>query len=211
MDRWTYPTLVVASGVIATLFTPSFLVAQGRATATRTLEPSAFLGITGDYSGLNGSRNLGITAGIDIGFHPFFGLLPAIEVRGIYPVDSGAVVGQESIEGGFRVQKRIRGVRPYADVMFGRGQLNYQNDGYVVPSQNFSYLQSTSNLYSAGVGVEVDLTEHFALLLDCQAQHWNLPFTPRSAGTAASSIYSKVGTIGVVYRLGWLDRGHPAP
>ena len=212
MKRWTFPTTIaVCSTLAAILFLQPGSLAQGTATASRALDPSAFLGITGDYTGLNGSRNLGLTAGIDVGFHPFFGFLPAVEIRGIYPADSGVVVGEESVEGGLRVQKRLRGIRPYADALFGRGQLNYQNGGYVVPAQNFSYLQSTSNLYSLGIGVEIDATEHFALLLDGQAQHWNLPFTPGSASIASSSIYSKVGTIGVVYRFGWLDHGHPAP
>ena len=89
--------------------------------------------------------------------------------------------------------------------------MNYQNGGYVVPAQNFSYLQSTSNLYSLGVGFEIDATEHFALLLDGQAQHWDLPFTPAGNSPVSSSKFSKVGTIGVVYRFGWLDHGHPAP
>lgn len=211
MNRWTHLITVAACSLAIATCSFSSALAQSTATASRALEPSAFLGITGAYTGLDGSRNLGITAGIDIGFHPFFGLLPAVEVRGIYPVNSGAVVGEESVEGGLRVQKRLRGVRPYADILFGRGQLNYQNGGYVVPSQNFSYLQSTSNVYSGGIGVEVDVTEHFALLLDGQAQHWNLPFTPGSSSTASSSMFSKIGTIGVVYRLGWLDHGHPAP
>ena len=212
MKRWTVPTTMIACSIFAAvLFKAPAVTAQSSATARRALEPSAFLGLTGDYTGLEGSRNLGITAGVDVGFHPFFGLLPAVEIRGIYPVDSGAVVGEESVEGGLRVQKRLRSIRPYADVLFGRGQLNYKNGGYVVPSQNFSYLQSTSNTYSLGVGLEIDATEHFALLLDGQAQHWDLPFTPDSASLAGSSKYSKVGTIGVVYRFGWLDHGHPAP
>ena len=201
----------VGWSIAAVLVFPFTGLAQSTATASRAFEPSAFLGVTGDYTGLNGSRNLGVTAGVDVGFHPFFGLLPSVEVRGIYPLDSGIVVGQESVEGGLRVQKRLRRIRPYADVLFGRGQLNYQNGGYVVPAQNFSYLQSTSNIYDGGIGFELDVNEHFAVLLDGQAQHWNLPFTPGGASTASSSIYSKVGTIGVVYRLGWLEHGHPAP
>lgn len=212
MIRSTFVTAVsICSTLTAILFSSLSLHAQSTATASRRFEPSVFLGISGDYTGLNASRNLGVTAGADLGFHPFFGLLPAIEVRGTYPLDSGVVVGQESVQGGLRVEKRYRLVRPYVDVLFGRGELKYQNGGYVVPAQNFSYLQSTSNVFSAGFGFEIDATEHFALLLDGQAQHWNVPFTPGSASTATSSIYSKVGTIGVVYRFGWLDHGHPAP
>lgn len=208
--------LVLALSICAitatlTLVAPITAVGQSSPTATRDLELSTFVGVTGTYTSLSGGRNLGVTAGIDLGFHPFLHLLPSVELRGTYPLRSGAVVGEESFEGGFRVQKRIRKIRPYADILFGRGQLNYENGGYIVPSQNFQYLQSSSNVISPGVGVEVDLNEHFALLLDGQYEHWNLPFTPNSNSTATDSIFAKAGTIGIVYRLGWLQHGHLAP
>ena len=196
---------------VAALFVPGTLHGQSTATASRAFEPSVFLGINGTYTGLDGTRNLGVTAGLDVGFHPFFGFLPALEVRGTYPLNSGAVVGEEDLLGGLRVQKRLRKIRPYGDILFGRGQLNYQNGGYIVPAQNFEYIQSTSNVISAGVGFETDINEHFALLLDGQFQHWSVPFTPNSNSTSSGSIYSKAGTVGVVYRFGWLEHGHPAP
>ena len=113
--------------------------------------------------------------------------------------------------GGLRVQKRYSRFRPYADILFGRGQLNYQNGGFIVPAQSFRYIQSTSNVLSPGVGFEADVTEHFAVLFDGQLQHWDIPFTPISSSIAQSSIYTKTGTFGVVYRFGWLLHGHPAP
>ena len=198
--------------LVCTAFTTmDYAKAQGVPTASRRFEPSVFLGVTGTYTGLEGSRNAGITAGFDLGFHPFFGLLPALEIRGTYPMNSGAVVGEESFSGGLRVTKRIGRFRPYANFIFGRGQLNYQNGGYVVPSQNFEYIQSTSNILSPGLGIEVDFTPHLSLLLDGQYQHWTVPFTPDSNSTDSSSIYSKAGTIGAVYRFNWLQHGHPAP
>ena len=210
MKRWT-PSTAVAVLLYAACFRPVHAHAQGVATASRRFEPSVFLGVTGTYTGLEGTRNAGVTAGFDLGFHPFFGLLPALEIRGTYPISSGAVVGEESFSGGLRVTKRIGRFRPYVNVLFGRGQLNYQNGGYIVPVQNFEYLQSTSNVISPGLGVEVDLTTHFALLLDGQYQRWTVPFTPDSTSTDNSSIYSKAGTIGAVYRFNWLQHGHPAP
>lgn len=210
MKRWTLSPAVAVLACVA-LYLPADVDAQGIATASRRFEPSVFLGLTGTYTGLEGTRNLGVTAGFDLGFHPFFGLLPSLEIRGTYPINSGAVVGEESFSGGLRVQKRIGRFRPYGDFLFGRGQLNYQNGGFVVPVQNFEYLQSTSNVFSPGLGVEVDLTPHFALLLDGQYQRWTVPFTPNSTSTNSSSIYSKSGTIGAVYRFNWLQHGHPAP
>ena len=206
-------TIAVALVTVTTaaLFQPAKMSGQSTPTASRAVDPSAFVGMNGTYTGLNGGRDLGFTAGVDVGFHPFFGLMPAVEIRGTYPLDSGSIVGEKSFEGGLRIQKRIRRIRPYVDFLVGRGQLNYQNGGFIVLAQDFRYLQSTTNVFSPGFGFETDLTDHFALLLDGQYQHWDIPFTPVGASTASSSIYSKVGTIGVVYRFGWLVHGHPAP
>lgn len=211
MKRWIFPTAVLGLFAAAIALAPSVLLGQSTATASRAFEPSVFLGLSGNYTGLNGGRNLGLTAGLDVGFHPFFGLLPSIEVRGTYPMASGQVAGEESVEAGLRVQKRFRRIRPYADFLFGRGQLNYQSGGYIVPLQDFRYLQSTTNILSPGIGFETDITQHFALLLDGQLQHWDVPFDPTGTSNGSGSIYSKIGTVGVVYRFGWLDHGHPAP
>lgn len=203
--------------LIGCLWTASFaalttpLQAQSLPTASRGVVPSAFAGITGTYTGLNGSRNLGFTAGFDVGFHPFRGFLPSIEGRGTYPINNGAVVGEEHAEGGIRVQRRYRNLRPYVDFLVGRGELNYQNGGLAVPMQAFRYLQTTSNIYSPGLGVEIDVSEHFAALLDGQYQLWSVPFDPSGATANSGHIGSKSGTIGVVYRFNWLDHGHPAP
>lgn len=204
----------VLPAVLATVVTPLVALsaaAQSVATASRGFVPSAFAGITGTYTGLNGGRNLGITAGLDLGFRPFFGLLPSVEVRGTYPINNGSIVGQEHVEGGIRVQKRIRALRPYADFLFGRGEMNYQNGGYAVPSQAFRYLQTTTNVISPGLGLEADLTPHVAVLLDGQFQIWSVPFDPSGKSANSSHIYSFPGTIGVVYRFNWLQHGHAAP
>lgn len=184
---------------------------QSVSTASRPIVPSAFAGITGDYTGLYGGRNLGITAGLNLGFHPIFGLLPAIQVRGTYPIDNGSIVGQEHVEGGLRVEKRYRGFRPYADFLFGRGEMNYQNGGLAVPLQAYRYVQTTSNIISPGVGFEADVTPHVAVMVDGQFQIWQVPFDPSGQTANASHIFSFPGTIGVVYRFDWLQHGHPAP
>ena len=211
MTRRSFPFPVASLTFVLAFLFQTASRAQSAPTALRAFEPSAFAGLTGTYTGLDGGRNAGLTAGFDLGFHPFFGLLPSLEIRGTYPISSGSIAGEESFEGGLRVQKRFRRVRPYVDVLFGRGQLNYQNGGFVVPIQNYEYVQSTSNVFSPGLGFETDINEHFALLLDGQLQHWSVPFTPDNSSTNSSAIYSKVGSVGVVYRFGWLLHGHPAP
>lgn len=207
-----FPAVLAAQCIclLAVLF-PVCLPAQSLPTASRGVVPSVFGGITGTYTGLYGSRNLGITAGLDVGLHPIFHLLPSIEVRGTYPINSGSVVGQKHAEGGLRVQKRIGIFRPYADFLFGRGEMNYQNGGLPVPQQAFRYIQTTSNVISPGIGFETDITPHFALLLDGQFQIWSIPFDPSGRTPNSSHIYSMPGTIGVVYRFNWLQHGHPAP
>lgn len=190
---------------------PSTLPAQSIPTASRGLAPSAFFGLTGTYTGLYGSRNLGITAGLDLGFRPFFGLLPSVELRGTYPVDSGQVVGEEHAEAGLRLQKRYRGIKPYADFLFGRGEMNYQNGGLIVPMQAFRYIQTTTNVISPGIGVEADFTPHVALLVDAQFQFWTVPFDPSGTTANQSRVLSIPTTVGVVYRFNWLEHGHPAP
>jgi hypothetical protein len=185
--------------------------AQSVATASRGFAPSAFVGITGAYTGLLGGRNLGVTAGLDVGFKPFRGFLPSVEVRGTYPINDGAIVGEEHAEGGLRVQKRYRAFRPYVDFLFGRGELNYQNGGIAVPQQAFRYIQTTSNVISPGIGFEVDVTPRIAVLVDGQVQIWSVPFDPSGASAGSGHIFSYPGTIGVVYRFDWLKHGHPEP
>ena len=93
--------------------------------ASQTSNLSVFAGATGVYTGIKGGRNLGFTAGGDLAIRGFFGLRPAVEVRGTYPVDDGRIDYQKHIEGGVRVERPIRRFHPYGDFLIGRGQINY--------------------------------------------------------------------------------------
>lgn len=170
--------------------------AQAAPTATRPLSLSAFGGLTGTYTGLGGGRNLGITAGIDFGVHSYFGFRPYLEGRGTYPVDDGQVDAQKSALGGLRVDRQVhRGLRVYGDLLFGRGEIDYQQGGYPSPSGNLLYLRSTSNIVSPGLGFEYRLTNSFSFVADGQFQHWDTP------ATASGSLWSKPITLGVRYHL----------
>ena len=79
------------------VLTPSLVRAQAMPTASRIVTLSDFGGLTGTFTGLDGGRNLGITAGGDIGFRPFHGFYPSAEVRGTYPIDDGQVDSQKNI------------------------------------------------------------------------------------------------------------------
>jgi hypothetical protein len=170
----------------------SMPTARGQAlpTASQSLSLSAFGGTSGIQTGIKGGRNLSITAGADVTFWHFFaGLRPTAEVRGTYPVDDGRVNGQKSILAGLRIDRRIRRFHLYGDFLVGRGELNYLN------GLSRLYLYTDSTVYSPGLGVEYDLTRHFAFRADGQDQRWSTP--ANSSGVA----WSKQGTLAVTYRF----------
>ncbi len=185
--------------------------AQARSTAQRRLDLSAFALFSGTYTGLGSSpyvygiegpegRNLTFSLGADLGVYSFHGARLGAEVRGAYPIKSGQVDGQKSILGGVRVAHEPSGyglfgrVRPYADVLAGRGQISYQNSGYRV--RDFLYLSSNSAVYEAGGGFEVDVTRAFSIKADAQFQRWNSPVK------ASGVLHVPQGGIGIVYRYG---------
>ncbi len=172
------------------------LHAQAIPTATKPLGFSVFGAATGAYTGLAGGKNLGITAGGDIGFQPYHLFYPSVEVRGTYPVDDGKVDAQKNILFGLRVERYYSRLRPYADFLYGRAKIYYQDGGYPNSTSTLLFLNSVSNVFSFGGGLDYTLTDHFALKVDAQAQHLSVPVTTSGA------IYSKPITIGVVYRFG---------
>ena len=171
--------------------------AQANSTDVRPLQLYAFGGATGTYTGLDGGRNLGITAGIDLGIGAHRGFLPTLEARGTEPMDDGGVDAQKNVLGGLKVERLYRGFHPYIDVLFGRGAIDYQGAGYANPQQTKLYQVTNSNIYDFGGGIDYDLTSTIAIKADIQLQHWNVPVT------TSGSIYSKPITIGVLYRFGY--------
>ncbi len=138
-------------------------------TASQTSNLSVFAGVTGVYTGSSGGRNLGITAGGDLAIGGFFGFRPAVEVRGTYPVYDGTVDYQKSILAGVRVERPIRRFHPYGDFLIGRGEINYVNAH--IPSISIPLRRCIR----WAAGLEYDLTRHFAVRGDWQAQHWDTP------------------------------------
>jgi opacity protein-like surface antigen len=175
--------------------------AQGNATDARAIQLYGFGGGTGVYTGLNGGHNIGVTAGVDLGFGAHYGFLPMLEVRGTYPVDSGTIVNERNFLGGVHVDRQYRAAHPYVDLLYGRGQLQYQGIGqpyYTDP--NFNAIRENSNIYSLGGGVDYDVTQSFAAKVDLQLQHYGTKVT------ASGSINSTLITIGVVYRFGYKQK-----
>lgn len=187
--RWS--GAVIAAIVVAAALAPRAALGQ-QPTATQPAQLSAFAGMTGDYTGLDGGKNLGFTAGVDLALPPVRRWIrPTVEVRGTYPVNGGHIDSQREILFGPRVDVWLgHRLHPYGDFLFGRGQMNY-NKGFFFENQD--YLLTTTWVESYGGGVDYDLTSSLAVKVDAQYQHWG------AAPVPGGSIYAKAGTLGIVY------------
>jgi hypothetical protein len=189
--------------------------AQALYTATQMYSLSAWGGATGTLLNLppqnsvtstssslfSGGKNVGISAGVDLRVWQFHAFLPSVEIRGTFPIQSGNVAAVENVLGGAKIEYPLGSrYHPYVDFFFGRGELKYQNGGYVSPDGRFLYLQSFSNVFSPGGGVDVDVNHHFAVKLDAQFWLTKVPVT------TSGSLNSLAITAGVIYRF---DFNHP--
>ena len=168
-------------------------------TATQALRVSAFAGLTATNTGLASGKNAGITAGVDIGFLPLFRLYPSAELRGNFAFDQGSVEGQKSVLGGLTIAAHLGRIQPYGDFLFGRGEMNY-GSGFQRSHTNIFYTQSSSNVISPGGGVDLTLSDRWAMKFDVQLQHWSSPVTP------TGHQYATAGTLGISYHF---DFNHP--
>ena len=167
---------------------------QARSTATETSRLSVFGGANGTFTGLESGRTTGITAGVDVSFRRFFTLLPSVELRGTLPLIKGKVDSQKNVLAGVQIAKPLGPLRPYADVLFGRGQIDYHG-GFPDPRGQFTYFRTVSNVIAVGGGVDLDLTPHFALKADVQYQRYDTPVT------VSGNLYSKALLGAIVYRF----------
>lgn len=178
--------------------------AQAKPTATRSISPSAFVLVGESLTGLtstgtpnfsDGGKNLQITAGLDVGFYSLGHYTLGAEVRGLFPIDQGKIVGERALLGGARVSyESNKPLRPYVDVLFGRGQMDYQQGGMAVG--NLLYKQTAGNVFGAGGGVEWDFMRAISLKADVQLQQWATPVNARGFARGGSA------SIGAAYRFG---------
>lgn len=169
--------------------------AQALPTATQPLTISAFGGFTGSDLGLDASRNLGGTAGVDVGFGSHFGLLPAAEVRGTYASGGHIVASDESVLGGIRIARTFGRIQPYFDFLYGRGILNYGPPGYPNSTYTLIYTHTAGNVLSPGGGIDLILNERFSVKVDGQYQYFSTPVN------ASQRIKVTPLTFGVAYKL----------
>jgi hypothetical protein len=185
---------------IAIIFLGGIGHAQVASTASQQLELSAFAGGTGTFTGLEGGKNLDITAGADLTFLGFRLLRPSFEVRGSYPIDKGTISSQKSFLLGPKVEHGFGRLHPYVDFLIGRGEIDYGFGGFAVG--NVLYISSTSTIYSPGGGVDYNFARQIDLKADVQYQHWDAPVV------ASGVIHPVAVTLGAVYRFDFNPRHH---
>jgi opacity protein-like surface antigen len=173
--------------------------AQAAPAGSQKLQLSAFVAATGTFTGLEGGKNLGITAGADLTFLGFRRFRPAFEARGTYPIDKGQISSQKYFLLGPKVEYPLGKLHPYADFLIGRGQIDYHAPGFVFGDTLF--INSNTTVYSPGVGLDYNLTRNLAIKGDVQFQHWDTPVT------ASGTIHPTALTLGVVYNFDF-NRGH---
>jgi len=173
--------------------------AQAAPAGSQKLQLSAFVAATGTFTGLEGGKNLGITAGADLTFLHFRRFLPSFEARATYPINKGHVSSQKNFLLGPKVEYPLGKFHPYADFLIGRGQIDYHAPGFV--SGDILYINSNTMVYSPGVGLDYNLTHNLAIKADVQFQHWDTPVT------ASGTIHPTALTLGVVYNFDF-NRGH---
>jgi len=180
----------------------SMAFGQAAPAGTQQLQLSAFGGLTGTYIGFEGGKNLAITAGADVTYLGFRRFLPAFELRGTYPIDDGHISSEKNFLLGPKVTYPIGRLHPYADLLVGRGTLDYLNGGIIVitPNSALLYLSTNTFIFSPGVGLDYSLTHNIEAKVDGQFQHWNTPVT------SSGSIYSKALTVGFVYNFDFNPR-----
>ncbi len=186
----------VKSTVVLAFMSPPAVFGQAMPTATRNLQISGFSGMTATHMGAFSGGNVGVTAGVDLGFRSVYSLYPSLEVRGTYPLNNGQVDSEKNVLGGLKLAKVYGRFNPYADLLFGRGQINY-GAGYATPSGQFYYVQSVSNVISPGAGLDLHMTNQFSLKADGQFQRYSSPVS--DSGHA----FSTALTLGIVYRFGF--------
>jgi opacity protein-like surface antigen len=171
---------------------------QAAPAGTQKLQLSAFAGATGTFTGFEGGKNLGITAGADLTYLGFRLFRPSFEARGTYPIDKGHISSQKNFLLGPKVEYPLGKLHPYADFLIGRGEIDYHSPGFV--SGNTLYISTNTVVYSPGVGVDYNFTHNLALKADAQFQHWDTPVI------ASGTIHPVALTFGVVYNFDFNPR-----
>jgi hypothetical protein len=198
LKTWFRSTTLLFSSLIVC----SIARAQADPTATQPLQLSAFGAATGTWTGLDSGRNIGITAGFDVSWKPFFRFYPSVEVRGTYPFVDGKIDAQENVLYGFKAERYYGRLHPYANVLLGRDKIDFQHGGFPNAAGTLLFIDTVSNVFSYGGGVDLGLTDQFALKVDAQFQDYGTPVVP------SGHLWSKPISVGIVYHINFNHRIH---
>lgn len=174
----------------------ALLSAQSPPTATQQAGAEVFLAATGTHTGLGSGKNIGLTAAADLAIHRSQYFIPSIEIRGTWPIYVGHTDSYRDLMGGLKFSKAWRRDQIYADALYGRAQIEYEDGGYPNPSHTFLYKKSPSNILSLGGGFELPLFGSFALRADAQWQRYSSPVA------SSGHLNAFPVSVGIAYRFG---------
>jgi len=171
------------------LFTPQSLTAQASPAASKTGEISVYGAYSRVWPDYGPQKDNGAIFGAEYTRFTNFFLAPSLELRG--KVVSGPTVNERTWGGGIRGEHRFRNFYPYIDFLVSSGTIQFNHP--FIDARGNLYQSDNSIVYSAGGGVDYDITRHFAARFDYQFEHWNLGTTQTLTPQALS--------IGAVYHL----------
>jgi len=184
----TIPRALILSSVAALTLLAGSARGQATATAARAYRVSAFGGVAIVKPDYGQDTDFGATIGADITRH-FRLLEPSLEVR--YTYSSGNNVNENTLMGGLKVEKAFGRLHPYADALFGIGNITFNHPTIFASGP---YAKDNGPAFALGGGVDFDISRSFALKADAQYQSWKL-------GTEQSRLTPLALTVGVVYRI----------
>jgi len=165
------------------------LEAQGLPAASKEAAISFF----GAYSRVNTDRSSQKDNGFTVGFaytrYLHWLLTPSLEVR--CKIATGATVSEKTFGGGIRVEHRFKNFYPYANFFGSYGKITLANPVTSGPGPHYYYDDST--VYSAGGGLDYDITSTWAARVDYQYEHWH---------TGLKNTFNpQIFSIGILYRI----------
>ncbi len=184
--------ILITFAVTPLLLTPHQLSAQAAPAAERNGELSANFAyslVSPKWNGISETNN-GLTVGLDYGHYVRrLPVIPSFAFRAKFA--PGNTVGERTVGGGPRFERPFGSFRVYGNFFVSSGVITFTHP--VIDVRGKRYATDDSIVYSAGGGVDVDLTRTWALRADYQHEWWsigiNQNFTPQAV------------SLGVVYRL----------
>ena len=175
-------SVLLASCAILLALSAQGASAQATYTADRTNAFSVFGAATKLDTDYGRTENGFIVGGDFSHAIRFHAILPSVELR--YTWSTGQVVTEDSIMGGLKLETKIHRFHPYGNILVGYGLINYVDVG-----QNDNTIA-----YGGGLGLDFDVTQHFALKVDAQEEIWHL-------GHTSNALTPQMLSVGILYRI----------